>query len=78
VHTTILPFILRAANLLGIDSLPVPLEQRRQAWDRLARDLPRDALKRIVRVAPLRDLPALAEEIVGGRIRGRVVIDVNA
>ncbi|HEV7129735.1 MAG TPA: MDR family oxidoreductase [Ktedonobacterales bacterium] len=78
VHTTILPFILRAANLLGIDSLPVPLEQRRQAWDRLARDVPRDALKRIVRVAPLRDLPALAEEIVGGRIRGRVVIDVNA
>ena len=78
IHTTILPFILRAVNLLGIDSLPVPVATRRVLWDRLARELPRETLRRMLRVAPLGELPALAQEILGGRIRGRVVIDVNA
>jgi acrylyl-CoA reductase (NADPH) len=78
VHTSVLPFILRGNNLLGIDSLPAPLEQRRVAWGRLAREMPRDALKRISRIEPLSALPRLAEEIFAGRIRGRVVIDVNA
>jgi acrylyl-CoA reductase (NADPH) len=78
VHTTVAPFILRGANLLGIDSLPVPLERRRVAWDRLARELPREVLRQMTRVAPLRELPALANDIVAGRIRGHVAIDVNA
>jgi acrylyl-CoA reductase (NADPH) len=78
VHTSVLPFILRGVNLLGIDSLPAPLEVRREAWARLARELPRDAMEQIARVEPLGALPALAEEIVLGKVRGRVVVNVNA
>jgi acrylyl-CoA reductase (NADPH) len=78
LHTTILPFILRGVNLLGIDSLPAPIERRKVAWERLARELPRDALHRMMRVEPLGKLPALALEILQGRIQGRVVIDVNS
>jgi acrylyl-CoA reductase (NADPH) len=77
VHTSVLPFILRGNNLLGIDSLPVPLELRRVAWERLAREMPRDALKRISRTEPLAAVPRLAEEILAGRVRGHVIIDVN-
>ncbi|MBF6590733.1 MAG: oxidoreductase [Ktedonobacterales bacterium] len=78
LRTTILPFILRGVSLLGIDSLPAPFERRKVAWERLARELPREALARMMRVEPLGEVPALAHEILGGRIRGRVVVDVNA
>ncbi|HEY7782265.1 MAG TPA: MDR family oxidoreductase [Ktedonobacterales bacterium] len=79
VSTSVAPFILRGVNLLGIDSLPTPLERRKVAWDRLARELPRAALGRILdRVVPLGEVPALAEDILAGRVRGRVIIDVNA
>jgi acrylyl-CoA reductase (NADPH) len=79
VRTSVAPFILRGVNLLGIDSLPVPLERRREAWARLARELPAETIDRILlRVAPLAEVPALAHEILAGRVRGRVVIDVNA
>ena len=77
LHTTVLPFILRGVSLLGIDSNYCPLERRRAAWNRLARELPAEVLDRIGRVAPLSDLPRLAEEILRGQVRGRVVIDVG-
>jgi len=76
--TTVLPFILRGVNLLGIDSVLCPPERRRAAWERLARDLPAGALERITQVAPLADVPRLAGEILQGRVRGRVVVDVRA
>ncbi|WIG61742.1 MAG: Acryloyl-CoA reductase AcuI/YhdH [Ktedonobacterales bacterium] len=76
--TTILPFILRGVNLLGIDSLPVPGETRRQIWARLERDLPRDALDRIARrEATLAETLEVAQQIVEGGVQGRVVINVN-
>ncbi len=77
--TSVLPFILRGVNLLGINSLPTPIERRRVAWARLAKLLPAESLDRMTaRVAPLADLPTLADEILQGRVRGRVVVDVNA
>ncbi len=76
--TTVIPFLLRAVNLLGIDSVMCPPERRRAAWARLARDLPTDALTRITQVAPLADVPRLAGEILKGQVRGRVVVDVRA
>lgn len=78
--TTILPFILRGVNLLGVDSLPVPREHRERTWARIEQALPQAALERITaRVAPLGDALALGRQIVeGGIIQGRVVIDVNA
>jgi acrylyl-CoA reductase (NADPH) len=78
LHTTVFPFILRGANLLGILSVYVPLERRRLAWERLARELPADALHRMIRIAPLAEVPALSQAICEGKIRGRVVVDVNA
>jgi acrylyl-CoA reductase (NADPH) len=78
LHTTVFPFILRGANLLGILSVFVPLERRRRAWERLARDLPAAALDRMIQVASLADVPALSQAICDGKIHGRVVIDVNA
>jgi len=76
--TTVMPFILRGVKLLGVDSVMCPSEPRRSAWARLARDLPASVLERMVEVAPLAEVPRLAEAILAGQIRGRVVIDPNA
>lgn len=76
--TTILPFILRSVNLLGIDSLPVPQERRIAVWERLAQTLPKSAIARTMRVVSLEAVRPLADEIVQARMRGHVVVDVNA
>jgi acrylyl-CoA reductase (NADPH) len=54
-----------------------PTDVRRPAWDRLARDLPLGLLDSLTSVEPLARVPELAGDIVAGRVRGRVVIDVN-
>ncbi len=77
LNTTVLPFLLRGINLLGIDSGMCPGERRREAWQRLADTLPLDKLDEMTTEAALEDLPALAEEILAGKVRGRVVVDVN-
>jgi acrylyl-CoA reductase (NADPH) len=74
---TVIPFLLRAVNLLGIDSVMQPYENRRRAWGRIARDLPMDKLEAMIVPATLGDLPRLGAEILKGRVRGRVVVDVN-
>jgi acrylyl-CoA reductase (NADPH) len=76
---TVLPFILRGVSLLGVDSVQCPTPRRLQAWGRLAGgDLPVDQLDAMTTMAPLADVPRLAEEILAGRTRGRVVIDIKA
>jgi len=77
LETTVIPFLLRGVNLLGIDSVMCPAEQRRQAWARLARDLPLDKLDAMIVPARLADLPRLAPEILAGRVRGRVVVQIG-
>jgi acrylyl-CoA reductase (NADPH) len=74
---SVIPFLLRGVNLLGIDSSLCPRPRRLAAWARLARDLPRERLASMVRPAVLADLPALGEAILAGRVQGRVVVDVN-
>ncbi len=74
----ITPFILRGVNLLGIDSVMQPLENRQRAWKRIATDLPMDKLEAMVREATLADLPELGRAILKGQVKGRVVVDVNA
>lgn len=76
--TTVFPFILRGVNLLGIDSVRVPNARRREIWSRLASDLPLNLLDQLMVIAPLDKVIALGEQIVAGKIRGRVVVDVNA
>lgn len=73
--TTVLPFILRNVALLGVDSVSCPAEVRGQAWARLATDLPTDLLDSLTTVEPMTRVPELAEEILAGRTRGRVVVD---
>jgi acrylyl-CoA reductase (NADPH) len=73
----ITPFILRGVNLLGIDSVMQPYDNRLRAWRRIARDLPMDKLEAMVQPATLPDLPQLGADILKGQVRGRVVVDVN-
>ncbi|MCA8869294.1 MAG: oxidoreductase [Rhodobacteraceae bacterium] len=75
---TVVPFLLRGVNLLGIDSVMQPYANRLRAWERIARDLPLDRLESMIRLAKLADLPALGADILAGKVRGRVVVDVNA
>src|SRR5215467_12661115 len=77
LEATVIPFLLRGVNLLGIDSVMCPPARRREAWTRLARDLPLDLLDGMTSEANLAELPRLAKEILAGRVRGRVVVDVN-
>jgi acrylyl-CoA reductase (NADPH) len=74
---TVIPFLLRGVNLLGIDSVMCPREQRVEAWQRLAADLPLDRLEQMTQTVPLSALPELAPKILKGEVRGRVVVDVK-
>ena len=75
---SVIPFLLRGVNLLGIDSVMCPKAERVQAWDLLARDLPLDPLDRMTRVVRLGELPALAPRILQGQVQGRIVVDLAA
>jgi len=74
--TTVLPFILRGVRLLGVDSVMAPRAAREAAWTALARELPKDKLGALTQTARLADVPALAEAIVAGKVRGRVVVEI--
>lgn len=76
--TTVIPFLLRGVNLLGIDSVMQPYDNRLRAWERIAKDLPMDKLEDMVVPATLSDLPKLTADILKGQVKGRVVVDVNA
>ncbi|MBB3206776.1 acrylyl-CoA reductase (NADPH) [Rhodopirellula rubra] len=76
--TTVIPFLLRGVNLLGIDSVMQPYENRVRAWDRIATDLPLEKLGAMIHRATLADVPELASDILEGKIKGRIVVDVNA
>jgi acrylyl-CoA reductase (NADPH) len=74
---SVVPFLLRGINLLGIDSVMCPPDERIEAWNRLARDLPLAKLERMTETVSLADVPALAPRILKGEVRGRVVIDLS-
>lgn len=74
--STVMPHILRGVTLIGIDSVMAPAARRDRAWALLAESLDRDALKAMTTVEPMERLPELAEAIVAGKVRGRVVIRI--
>ena len=76
--TTVMPFILRGVSLLGVDSVMCPLDIRANAWERLAEDLPLDKLDDMTETVGLSDVPSMGQRILDGKIRGRLVVDVNA
>jgi acrylyl-CoA reductase (NADPH) len=73
---SVAPFILRGVALLGIDSVYCPKPLREQAWARLARDLDRGKLATMTRTIAFDDVIEAARDILEGRIRGRVVVEV--
>lgn len=75
---TVIPFLLRGVNLLGIDSVMRPYEDRVAAWQRIGSDLPMEKLEDMIVPATLSDLPKLGSDILKGQVKGRVVVDVNA
>ncbi len=78
VPMSLMPFLLRGINLLGIDSVTQPYEDRVEIWARIAKDLPTEKLRSMISDATLYDLPELGKSIIAGEVKGRVVVDVNA
>ena len=74
--TTVIPFLLRGVNLLGIDSVMKPYADRIIAWKRIAEELPLDKLEAMIVPAKLHDLPELGKAILAGQTRGRVVVEI--
>ena len=74
LETTVLPFLLRGVNLLGIDSVMQPYDNRSRIWQRLSEDLPMDKLDALTEEIPLADVPKAAGDILKGQVRGRLVV----
>jgi acrylyl-CoA reductase (NADPH) len=70
------PFILRGVTLAGIDSVMAPKAARVEAWDRLARDLDRGKLRAMTQTRPIADAVALAPDVLAGKVRGRIVLEL--
>lgn len=75
---SVIPFLLRGVNLLGIDSVTQPYGARQKAWARIAGVMPVAKLDAMIQPATLADLPALGAAILQGGVKGRVVVDVTA
>jgi acrylyl-CoA reductase (NADPH) len=75
--TSMAPFILRGVTLAGVDSVMAPKPARVEAWSRLARDLDRGKLAALTVTRPLADVVTLAPDILAGKVRGRVVLEVG-
>ena len=75
--TSVAPFILRGVTLAGIDSVMAPKPVRIEAWNRLARDLDKAKLAAMTVTRPVADVIALAPDILAGKVRGRVVLEIG-
>ncbi|MCK6391235.1 MAG: oxidoreductase [Azonexus sp.] len=74
---TVMPFILRGVTLAGVDSVMCPRPRRLEAWQRLARDLEIDRLETISTEIGLSEAIPVAAQLLEGKVRGRVIVDVN-
>ncbi len=77
LETTVIPFLLRGVNLLGIDSVMQPYEKRVRVWDRIASDLPHDKLEEMTDVIGLEGVAEAASSILVGQVCGRLVVDLT-
>jgi acrylyl-CoA reductase (NADPH) len=75
--TSVAPFILRGVTLAGVDSVMAPKPVRIEAWSRLARDLDKGKLKTMTVTRPASDVVALAPDILAGKVRGRIVLELG-
>ena len=77
LNTTVIPFLLRGVNLLGIDSVLSPLPERQEAWRRLAAEVPADLLDSLTEMIPFAALPEYGAKILKGQTQGRVVVEID-
>lgn len=77
LNTTVMPFILRNVSLRGVDSVMCPFERRTEAWRRLANELPAAAYGSIGQVVGLHAVEQAAQDIMAGKVQGRVLVDPN-
>ncbi len=77
LSTSVAPFILRGVTLAGIDSVMAPKSVRVEAWRRLARDIDKGLLDALTVTRPIADAPVLADDIMAGKVRGRVVLEIG-
>ena len=75
---SVAPFILRGVTLAGVDSVMAPVDERKEAWRRLAQDLDRELLERLIREIDLSDTIGVAADLLEGQVRGRVIVRVDA
>lgn len=75
--TTVMPFILRGVQLIGIDSVMCPVDRRKAAWARLAADLPEKCYQEITNCVSLEEVPRAAEKILAGTVQGRTLVDLR-
>ncbi len=75
--SSVAPFILRGVSLLGIDSVMAPKSERIEAWARLARDLDQNRLAIMSTTVSLSEVIGMGQEIVDGRVRGRIVVEIS-
>lgn len=76
--TSVAPFILRGVALVGINSVTRPISERVEAWRRLAENVDALKLETLTRTIPLADAVGVAGELLAGKVRGRVVVDLEA
>ncbi|MFD2830274.1 acrylyl-CoA reductase family protein [Corticicoccus populi] len=76
VPTTVFPFILRSVNLLGIDSVYCPMEERKMVWERLASDLKPEKFAEITEEIVMDDVPDALKKILTGTVRGRIIVKI--
>ena len=76
--TSVAPFILRGISLLGIESVYMPMARRLKAWERLARDLDVKKLASMTRTIKLADVRGAADDILAGKIRGRLIVEIGS
>lgn len=77
LNTTVMPFILRGVDLLGVDSVMIPFERRVQAWKRLAEELPQEIMDQVSEEVSLEQLPERAQNMIEGKVKGRVLVNPN-
>ena len=75
--TTVAPFILRGVTLVGVNSVTAPRERREKAWSMLAKELDRKKLDAMTTEISLGDAIGRAQDVLDGKVRGRLVVDVN-
>ena len=76
LNTTVMPFILRGASLLGVDSVNCPMPRRKEVWERLASDMRPKHLAQMTKTIPFDDLPKVFDDFLKAKVRGRIVVDL--